>query len=858
MDCPHGGYLNLTGFSGSYAWAPDDDPLDITGDLEVTVHAQRFDNWRPQGVDQTLISKYLDTGDQRSWRLSLDWDGADNGGGADEARAGRPFLAWSPDGTMGSLITAFADERAPIDALGRVHLRVFLDVDNGSGDWEVTFETLDEEGVWRQLGEVVTGSGTTSIHAGTAELAVGADSGGTAGNFEGRIFSASVRSGRTGPVVASADFTGHPLGTTQFDDPQGNTWTMAGGASIHSDQNITTVAMLGPLETDQCAEWVDFTVPRNGVGRSCDHEPEPCCSYYRARTVGRVDGSILVSDWSDAFNPGIPAGLTFAWPGSAETIPPGWIRATDLDGRYPKGIPTADTQPGNTGGSATHSHTTPGHSHTVSHAHTQAEGSTGSTNESQPFGGSGIGAFTTHTHTLPTTDTSTANVSSQSASPGTSPVANDLDRVEVVWIASSGNPLGVPTGAVALFGDLTPAGWETYADATARFLKGAPPGSGGGVTGDSTLDGHSHNVNEHTHGGTAHSHTSGPTGARVGIVPNAIGGSGNPRLSNLHTHPVTVASANTAALQSASGGTSGTASPQDPPYRNLRVLRNTAGPDLPLGVIGVWRGSLGTIPTGWVLCDGSNNTPDLLGRYPRGATSGIGDMGGGTTDHSHTGSSHTHTSTGHSHPRSVGPASAAFEAQSGSTNFYANSHTHTISNTDSATPDVGSSGTGTLASTATEPAHREVAFVQLQAEPEPPPEPETFCLEWSEDEHLIRTYGPNGPMYFPVWGMFEWGVERPFTAATGVMGGRFVTSAPPGGRNLRMVTAVESEAELAALRAVLARPLVLISPSDSTETWAAPVAESVRVVKIGRIREVRAEFIATGPEPEPQVADVGV
>lgn len=299
VDCPHGGYLNLTGFSGSYAWAPDADPLDITGDLEVTVFAQRFDNWRPQGGDQTLISKYLTAGDQRSWRLSLDWDGADNGSGADEARAGRPFLAWSPDGTVGSLIAAFADERAPIDALGRVHLRVFLDVDNGSGEWEVTFETMDEDGNWVQLGEVVTGAGPTSIFSSSAEMAVGSYSGGTAENFEGRIFHAQVRSGRTGPIVASPDFTGHPLGTTQFNDPQGNDWTVAGGASIHSDQQITTIAILGPLETDQCAEWLDFTVPRNEVGRSCDHQPEPCCSYYRARTVGRVEGSILVSDWSD-------------------------------------------------------------------------------------------------------------------------------------------------------------------------------------------------------------------------------------------------------------------------------------------------------------------------------------------------------------------------------------------------------------------------------------------------------------------------------------------------------------------------------------------------------------------------------
>ena len=83
-----------------------------------------------------------------------------------------------------------------------------------------------------------------------------------------------------------------------------------------------------------------------------------------------------------------------------------------------------------------------------------------------------------------------------------------------------------------------------------------------------------------------------------------------------------------------------------------------------------------------------------------------------------------------------------------------------------------------------------------------------------------------------------------------------MTSASPGGRNLNLTAAVESEAELANLHAVLARPLVLISPSDASEVWAAPVAESVRIVKVGRIRQLTAQFIATGPEPGPQLADV--
>jgi hypothetical protein len=170
---------------------------------------------------------------------------------------------------------------------------------------------------------------------------------------------------------------------------------------------------------------------------------------------------------------------------------------------------------------------------------------------------------------------------------------------------------------------------------------------------------------------------------------------------------------------------------------------------------------------------------------------------------------------------------------------------------------VANSGAGTLSSTTAEPPFTEVAFVRLMEEPVPPPDPEVFCLSWDPDEHLIRTTGPDGPMWAPVLGKFEWDVDRPFTAATGLMGSRFVTSAPPGGRNLSMTAAVESEEELARLHAILARPLVLISPSDANEVWAAPVSESVRIVKVGRIRQVTATFIGTGPEPAPQLADVG-
>lgn len=40
---------------------------------------------------------------------------------------------------------------------------------------------------------------------------------------------------------------------------------------------------------------------------------------------------------------------------------------------------------------------------------------------------------------------------------------------------------------------------------------------------------------------------------------------------------------------------------------------------IPSGVIVMWSGTIATIPSGWVLCDGSNSTPDLRDRFIIGA-----------------------------------------------------------------------------------------------------------------------------------------------------------------------------------------------------------------------------------------------
>ena len=59
-------------------------------------------------------------------------------------------------------------------------------------------------------------------------------------------------------------------------------------------------------------------------------------------------------------------------------------------------------------------------------------------------------------------------------------------------------------------------------------------------------------------------------------------------------------------------------------------------PGVESGTIAIWHGTLANIPSGWVLCDGTNSTPDLRDKFVRGAAAGA-DPGatGGTTEHYH-------------------------------------------------------------------------------------------------------------------------------------------------------------------------------------------------------------------------------
>lgn len=408
----------------------------------------------------------------------------------------------------------------------------------------------------------------------------------------------------------------------------------------------------------------------------------------------------------------VPSGVIVAWPSTNASIPSGWSRVTALDATYVRGVPNASTDPGTTGGATTHQHTTSAHNHTVSHTHSSAttSGLTGTT--SLASSSNQDADTTTHTHTTGTLSATTDN--SGDSSPSSGNTSNDPPYVKVIWIESNGTPTGIPDGALAMFNSTSlPTNWDIYTNSQNAFLKGADASGGdGGGTGGSTTHNHTgEGSHDHT---SAHVHPSGTSGNSS--QTNNSYPAGTFAAGDAHSHSYSVASGNFGTSNTATLNTS--TDDHQPTFQKVAVIENnTGGNSLPTGIIAVWRGTLANIPADWVLADGNNGTPNLLGDFAKGAldTSELGNTGGGTS-HSHTGSTHTHTwsSTAHTHTVDLsGDASVTRATGTGSGTFPTAAHTHSVTSGAAGSVTVGNASPN-LASTSHLPPYEEVAFIQLR------------------------------------------------------------------------------------------------------------------------------------------------
>ena len=410
----------------------------------------------------------------------------------------------------------------------------------------------------------------------------------------------------------------------------------------------------------------------------------------------------------------IAKNVILIWTGTNATIPSGYTRETSLDGYFPKG--TADvTEPNTTGGSTTHTHTSPSHSdHTIT-AHTHLITFAAYTGSNVDSGSSDTGgADNPHNH-APINSGAVANASVGAVAATYGAVTeNSLPPYhKVIFIKSAGNR-NVPPNVIALYGNATvPTNW-VFCDGTSgtpdlrnKYLYGAGTGADAGATGGALT--HSH-VLEHGAGHTtSHTHAQVTSGYVNTLLNDDRGGSDMIPWEHTHTVDLTAASVTTS-----DNPTVATSETVEPAYTKLLAIQNqNVGDSLPVGIIGLWLGTLNTIPSGWVLCDGTNGTIDMRSRHLKIANADTeADDTGGSNTHIHTGNTHVHALNHSNHGATVSghSNSVAHDGNSqGGQRADAPTHSVTIG---TATINTGN-GTTSADSSNNEPIYRTVAFIKL-------------------------------------------------------------------------------------------------------------------------------------------------
>ena len=200
---------------------------------------------------------------------------------------------------------------------------------------------------------------------------------------------------------------------------------------------------------------------------------------------------------------------------------------------------------------------------------------------------------------------------------GTSGQVLSSTGTQLNWVSASSGPSGAQ-GAQGHQGATGPAGAQGAAGA--QGVAGAQGATGpGGGTGAQGAQGAA--------GAQGASGAGGGTGAQ-----GAQGHQGHQGATGAQGATGPTGAQGDDGATGAQGATGSTGAQGNNGSNGSNGAQGAAGTDasLPSGVIVIWSGSTGSIPSGWVICNGSNSTPDLRDRFVVGAGAGysVGNTGG--------------------------------------------------------------------------------------------------------------------------------------------------------------------------------------------------------------------------------------
>lgn len=391
--------------------------------------------------------------------------------------------------------------------------------------------------------------------------------------------------------------------------------------------------------------------------------------------------------------------LIIPFDGLATDIPDGFARDTRFDGLFVKG---AETNLGDTGGAATHSHTSSSHVHAMaSHTHTMKVGAGNGSPNDAGFG-SNDSADMAHTHWGSNPYTSTAMTGGDLTDNIAYPASNNLPpNYKFIFLISQGYNL-IPKDGIVLRRDIERDGFSFHAASAGKNIRGAGTGENAGDGGGSVN--HTHNLT-HTHSAVNHSHT----GQTLTDSSNVVAGSGSPQVVPPHSHILYWQ--NTALT----GDETTLASPAAsivPLSININLFKaDDTTICLPGDIVMTLEDE---VPVGWLLCDGENDTPDLNGYYIRNndtVTEGISTTGANTHSHA-ANNSHSHGSAYHTHTGSTSTAANAVITGVGSGEAMG-SHSHSVYDISYATATWASAQIPASSEDNNEPEYIKVKFLQF-------------------------------------------------------------------------------------------------------------------------------------------------
>lgn len=418
------------------------------------------------------------------------------------------------------------------------------------------------------------------------------------------------------------------------------------------------------------------------------------------------------------------------WTGTAASIPSGWARDTQFDGRMIYCDGAAYTGVVTFGGA--HSHdlddgSTLGHRHTMgSHTHTLSAGA--STGHAVATTGTGVvtlGLWIVLGHSHGSSTSGAASYSTSYTTVTTSSdVARPVSTTVIVLKPDGADKLlqPIPVGAVIPCDSSSslPFDFAYEAGLTGTYVCAATTGADGGAsTGTAT----------HTHTGTSHTHTCAHThaGATCGsslTINNMFGGAGAPSVAVAQHHTVTLT---TGGGSVTTDSATITLSTETNAVRATQLYPVAAGfarcPAHPNGVMIAYTGSVSALPAEWALCDGSNGTVDTRFNYIVWATTGIGSENGEGITHTHTVTAHAHTVTSGAHSdhgtsiRAAGGKTGSLGGNNVQQHAGTDAHTHTWTVGSANVGNAASNSSITADSVSKESAGASVVLIKLTPKP---------------------------------------------------------------------------------------------------------------------------------------------